>query len=86
MVELRTRQKLFTCRNISSPSPNGSPHLVHLAQVGWKWLFSPAWSTLPEMKRRQYVHLTPNKACGSRGTDVKDFVNIFVIKYVPILT
>ena len=43
----------ITCRNISSPSPKGSPHLVHLAQVGWKWLFSPACKTLPEMNRKQ---------------------------------
>lgn len=24
------------CKYISSPSPNGSPHLAHLAHVGWK--------------------------------------------------
>jgi len=30
------------CRYISSPSPKGSPHLVHRAHVGWKWWLSPA--------------------------------------------
>lgn len=44
---------------ISSPSLKMLPHLVHLAQVGWKW-FSPAWSTFPVIYRSQWWHLMPN--------------------------
>lgn len=33
---------IIPCKYISSPSPNGSPHLAHLAHVGWKWWLSPA--------------------------------------------
>ena len=47
-------QMAAPCRNISSPSPKGSPHLVHRAQVGWKWLLSPAWRTFPEINLKRY--------------------------------
>lgn len=42
-------QMAAPCKYISSPSPKGSPHLVHRAQVGWKWWLSPACSTFPLM-------------------------------------